>query len=63
MSLPGRIPDDPPVTNHRALAEGALAIAASHASTDTVMLAVVHALLSIDGHLAKVSGHYRWVNR
>jgi hypothetical protein len=69
MSLPGRIPDDPPITDHRKLAKEALAEAfgqpalPSNAAQVCLLTAIAHALLSIDGHLAKLSGHYRWVHR
>jgi hypothetical protein len=60
MSLPGRVPDDPPITDHRKLAKQSLAyvpdapcnqdgIAQLHALT-----AIAHALLAIDRHLAQL---------
>ena len=69
MSLPGRIPDDPPITDHRKVAEKSLEAALPPGLSDVelalveTLSAVAHALLSIDSRLAKLPGHYRWVHR
>lgn len=69
MSLAGRVPDDPPIIDYRALAKKALATVPDAPQSQDGMAqlqaltAIAHALLSIDDRLKKLSGHYRWVHR